>query len=518
MSKSLLDKLLDYYQISYEEYLYITRPLNIDSFLEGHSFDEVDKAVDLVKSVISHHGKIKIFGDYDADGIMGTSILVKMFQYLDIDVSYFIPTRYQDGYGLNLELAKECVEKGYELVITVDNGISAFEPIEYLKNNNLKTFIIDHHTVQDTVPVADAICHPTYSHFGKTASSAAFTAFVFSISLLGRIDEYLSILASISVISDMMPLKDYNRDLLRYVFKNYKVGKYLPIDLLADNEPLDSNVIGLKVAPRINSIGRLVEGREIDNLVEFFITDDVDFILNYHSYILEMNETRKNVVKEESENLDVDPSEGAIILQGNYKEGVIGLIANSLVGEYHIPAVVLTLAKDGTFKGSARAPEGYNIMELFSQCNDLLITFGGHALAGGCSLTKENYEKFKERFIKSVNKQEIVYIPQTSIDLTFAEISFENYELIESFAPFGESWNAPNFKIKHIKTSELFFSKDSKHIITKVDNNFKIVGFNFSKEEVRENDFINIYGSLRKNSFKGWSFIEFVINKIEPYN
>lgn len=518
MSKSLLEKLLEYYQITYEEYLHITRPLKIDSFLEGHHFKDVDKAIKLVNDVINNHGKIKIFGDYDADGIMGTSILVKMFQYLDVDVSYFIPTRYQDGYGLNVDLAKDCVEKGYELVITVDNGISAFDAIDYLKENGVKTFIIDHHVVQETVPNADAICHPTYSLFGETASSAAFTAFVFSISLLGRIDEYLSILASISIISDMMPLKDYNRDLLRYVFKNYKVGKYLPINLLADNEPLDSNVIGLKVAPRINSIGRLIEGREIDDLVTFFVTDDVDFITNYYSYILEMNETRKSVVKEESENINVNIDDGAIILLGDYKEGVIGLLANSLVSTYHLPTIVFTEAKDGTYKGSARAPEGYNIMELFNGCNDLLITFGGHALAGGCSVNKKDFAEFKNRFIKCVKEHEIVYKPQVSIDLTFAEISFENYEIIESFAPFGEGWNAPNFKIKHIKTSELFFSKDSKHIITKIDNNFKIVGFNFSKDEVRENDFINIYGTLRKGSFKGWSFIEFVINKIEPYN
>ena len=518
MSKSLLEKLLDYYHITYDEYLYITRPLKADSFLENHKFDDIDKALEVVRSVLNEHGKILIFGDYDADGIMGTSILVKMFQYLNIEASYYIPTRYVDGYGITVEHAKRYVEEGYKLVIMVDNGVSAFEAIDYLREHNVKTLVLDHHTIQEKVPNADAICHPTYSHFGEIASSGAFTAFVFSIYLLGRIDEYLSILASISLISDMMPLLDYNRDLLRYVIEHYQTGKYLPIDLLADNEKLDSFLIGAKVAPRINSIGRIIEDREIDKIVHYFVYDDKEFILNYFNFIIDTNEKRKEIIKEDTDNIVINEDENVIFLLGNYKEGVIGLIANSLLNKYHVPVIVFTRSIDGTYKGSARVPEGYNIVNLFSENSDLLITFGGHALAGGCSIKEEHFEEFKKRFISSVNKQEVIYIPQPSIDLTFAEISFDNYNLIQSFAPFGESWEMPNFKIKHIKTSELFFSKDNKHIVTRISNTFKIVGFNFSKEMVRENAFINIYGTLKMNSYKGYDFVEFVINKIEPYN
>ena len=189
MNQSLLQKLLDYYHISYEEYLHISRSVTPSSFLEGHHFDDIEKAVSLVKESIFNNDKIIIYGDYDADGVMGTSILTKMFEYLDVVVSYYLPNRYQDGYGLTLEHAKEYVENGFKLVITVDNGISAFEPIEYLKSHGVKVLILDHHQVQESVPNADAICHPTYSHFGEVASSGAFTAFVFSIALLGRIDK-----------------------------------------------------------------------------------------------------------------------------------------------------------------------------------------------------------------------------------------------------------------------------------------------------------------------------------------
>ena len=129
MNKPLLEKLLDFYNISYDEYLYMTRDVSLDTFQGGHQFDDIDNAVKLVKDAIANKDKIMIYGDYDADGIMGTSILVKMFQYLDVVVDYYVPSRYVDGYGLSLEHAKEYVKNGYNLVITVDNGISAFEPI-----------------------------------------------------------------------------------------------------------------------------------------------------------------------------------------------------------------------------------------------------------------------------------------------------------------------------------------------------------------------------------------------------
>jgi len=221
MNSTLFNDLLEYYGIDESTYLELTRKVDSNSFAADHHFDNEKEAAMLVKEVIANKGKIFIYGDYDADGIMGTSILVKMFKYLNYDVESYVPNRYLDGYGLTLEKAKEWAEKGASLVITVDNGVSCVEQIKYLKEKGIKVLVLDHHQVQENVPNADYILHPTYSHFGETASSGAFVAFNFSRVVLGRFDKYLSILASISLISDMMPLKDYNRDLLRIVINNY---------------------------------------------------------------------------------------------------------------------------------------------------------------------------------------------------------------------------------------------------------------------------------------------------------
>ena len=516
MNKSLLERLLDYYHIDYAEYLKLTAPTSLESFSSGHQFDDIDKAVGLVKDVIANHGKIIVYGDYDADGIMGTSILVKMFEYLGVVIDYYIPNRYLDGYGLTVNHAEEYIKAKYDLVITVDNGITAFEPIELLHNNGVKVLILDHHQNQDTVPLADAICHPIYSHFGETASSGAFTAFMFSIALLNRIDKYLSILASVSLISDMMPLLDYNRNLLRSVFAIYKHGEFLALDLLGDNEPFNESLIGMKIAPRINSIGRLCEDTSINEIVKYFITSDKDFILHYHEHILQMNDNRKELSRIEIDESSFNPEDKAIVIYGDYKEGIIGLIANSLNVKYQVPVVVFTKSIDNTLKGSARAPEGFDIVEAFNKLSDLMITSGGHAMAGGCSIKEKDFELFKSSFIKIASEKPIQKVEHESIEIGMSELSLENFELINSFGPFGESWKMPLFKLKHIKVSSLMYSRDHNHIITSVGNKLKLIYFNYPKAEIESSDYIDVVGSLAKKVYRGFTYLEFNIKESNP--
>ena len=147
-----------------------------------------------------------------------------------------------------------------------------------------------------------------------------------------------------------------------------------------------------------------------------------------------------------------------------------------------------------------------------------MLTYGGHALAGGCSISEENFVLFKEEFIKLSKDNHVEYVPVSAIDVSFNEINLENYELIKSFSPFGESWESPLLKISHIKTSTLTFSRDEKHILTSVGFSLRLIGFNFSKEEVLENDYVDLIGELKKNSYKGKTYLEFNIKKVEPHN
>lgn len=516
MNKSLLERLLDYYHLSYKDYLKITSKTTLDTFSDGHQFDDINKAVNLVKSIIKNKGKIVIYGDYDADGIMGTSILVKMFQYLDVVVDYYIPNRYIDGYGLNMKHAQEYVEAKYDLVITVDNGVTAFEPIELLHNNGVKVLILDHHQTQDQIPLTDAICHPIYSHFGEVSSSGAFTAFMFSIAMLNKVDKYLSILASISLISDMMPLLDYNRNLLRSVFSVYKHGEFLALDLLGDNEEFNEQLIGMKIAPRINSIGRLCEDTSINEIVKYFTTNDKDFILSYFSHILEINDARKNLSKEEIDEKGISKEDKAIVLFGEYKEGIIGLVANSIMNKYQLPTVVFTKSSDGNLKGSARAPEGFDIVEAFKELSDILLASGGHSMAGGCSILQKDFEEFSNRFKEIAKNKPLIKVIHDTIEIGMSELSLENYELINSFSPFGESWPYPIFRLNHIKVSCLTYSRDHRHIITSLGNRLKIVYFNYPKEVIDNLSFVDFIGTINKKEYKGFVYLEYNVKEVIP--
>ncbi len=516
MEKSLFTRLLNYFKITEEEYLYLNRPLSEDDFLISDRFDLMKEAVALVKNHLSHHHKIFIYGDYDADGIMGTSILVKMFMHLNYRVDYYVPSRYKDGYGLTLKYAQKCVDEKVDLVILVDNGVSCHEQIDLLRKNNIDVVVLDHHAIGETLPNANYIIHPTYSHFSEIPFSGAFTAFMFSIAMLGKFDKYLGVLASISLISDMMPIKGVNRDLLRYCIENYKDGEFFQIDALKEFDHFDETSIGMKIAPKINAIGRVIETNEINKLVTYFTNDDRKQLLTYIEWINQTNEYRKEVTKACS-NKDYKISENShsIAIISETKEGLSGLIANMLVNKYKKPTIVFAYNEDKTMlKGSARAPEGFNIVNAFNTLKDHFVTYGGHAQAGGCSILVENFTSFVNAFEQLAKDTVFEVVEKKYIPLMLSEITMDNYKLIRSFSPFGENWKSPDFLISHINVKNLRYSKSGEHILTNIGSTSRIAGFYFSQAFMNNFTFINISGGLRINIFKGISTLEFLIQEI----
>ena len=517
MKDTLKQRLLDFYHINEEEYEKLIAPSTIDDFAIGHHFDHMEEAVALVKDAIKQGKRIAIYGDYDADGIMGTSILVKMFKMVNYNVDYYIPSRYIDGYGLTLKYAKKAVEEHVGLVITVDNGVSAFEGIEYLRNNNVDVLVLDHHTIQDTLPIANYIIHPTFSHFGDVASSGGFTAFMFASAFLGQADKYLATLASISLISDMMPLLEYNRRLLKAVFSSYKDGEFLPIDLLKEDDEFDEVSIGMRIAPKINALGRMIETDEINKIVEYFTSDDKQVVLNYINWINDTNEQRKEASKLSSEeDFALPENPDAVVVVTAAKEGLLGLIANSLCNKYHAPTIVFAKENnEDTYKGSCRAPQGFNVVDAFNQLSDLTITAGGHAMAGGCSIKCEDFETFKNRFTEIAKNTVIEEKQDESIQLGLTEISFDNYHLVKSFSPFGENWPAPSFEVKRILASSLMYSRDNKHILTYIGQGVKLVGFNKPKDDISQFSYIDVFGKMKTSIYRGQVSLEFTIKDIK---
>ena len=513
MKDTLFQRLLKYFQIDESDYLELTKEVTIDNFALGHSFKDMDKAVSIVRKAIENKDRIFIYGDYDADGIMSTSIVVKSLLKLGIIPSFYIPNRYNDGYGLTLSKAIEVVEKGVKLVITVDNGVSAFEPITYLKEHNVSVVVLDHHTIQETVPNADVIIHPTYSEFGEVPSSAGFVSFMFSWALLGYFDKYLSSLAAISLISDMMPLKEYNRHFLRLVISRYKDNEYPSIDLLKEDYPFDENSIGMKIAPKINALGRMLDDESINYIVNYFVTEDRQKARRIYEWIDHINEERKVVSREAEESLqDFHSDKEAIIIYKDVKEGLIGILANHLCSKEHKPAIVFTGEKEAdVLKGSCRAPEGFNVVDAFNYCKDLVITSGGHALAGGCSIYRKDLEEFEKRFIEFTRITPLEKVEEQVVDIGLTEVTKDNYEMLQTFSPFGEGWKAPTFSLRRIKTNSLTYSKTGEHLLTYISQGVRITGFGFSKDYLSEFDYVDLLGKLKTSTFKGLTTIEYLV-------
>ena len=440
-----------------------------------------------------------------------------MFQMINYPVSYHIPNRYTDGYGLTLKRSEEIVSNGFDLLITVDNGVTAFEGVEYAKNHGLDVLVFDHHQPSDTLPLANQILHPEVSHFGKTATSAGFVTFMFAKSYLGYFDYYLATLASISLVSDMMPLISYNRNLLRLIIKEYENHPALAIDLLKEKEPFNEATIGMRIAPKINAIGRLIDDdRYLSRTVEFFVSGDQQLLLNYNEWINAINNERKELTKEAVENSkEIDVEAPAIIGVISQKEGVIGLIANNFVKKYHKPTIIFALDQSGDiYKGSCRSPEGFNVVNTFAKLADLLEAYGGHAMAGGCSIKKENLPAFKDGFINLAKGFTATKEETKGITLYINEINFENYELIDSFSPFGECWPSPHFVLPRIRVASLMYSRDSQHILTSIGNSARLTGFYFSKENMSQYQYVDMVGTLRLSTYYNKTSVEFLINEI----
>jgi single-stranded-DNA-specific exonuclease len=516
--KTFFEKLLEYYDISQSEYDFLTRSINIQDLPDPFKFKDMDKAVSIVKESMRNNDKIMVYGDYDADGVMSTSIIVKAFMNLDYDIGSYVPSRYMDGYGLNMDRAKQILEKGYKLLITVDNGIRAIEPIEFLKNNGMEVIVIDHHERGDIIPIADVILHPTISNFSSdVATSAGFVSLMFATALLGQYDKYLMTLAAISIVTDMMPLKSFNRDLLRYVFTNYKYGEFANLDMLSESKKLDENIIGMGIGPKINSVGRIIKDTKINRLITFLTSKDKNKIIEYGKWIIEQNQKRKDKSRAAVASVkNIDDNNKVIVTVIDCDEGLIGIVANNLLNEYHKPVIVFTENESNKdiLKGSARSIGGFSLVDAFERLNDLTLTAGGHALAAGITIKRNNLEDFSIKINALAEEFPIDKKEQKCLDADLIDINNDNFLLIRTLSPFGEEWKEPFIRIKHLKSESLDFSYNSEHIITKISNTVQIVGFNISRSEVEKSKFVNIYGTLNIHSYKGEENLQFKIKEI----
>ena len=509
--KTLFERLLNYYSLTKEEYDKSLKESEKD--LPNFSvFPQINEVVDFFKECIAKNTKMIVYGDYDCDGIMSTSIIVTLFKKVNYQIGYYIPSREDDGYGLTIDNINKFHALGYKVILCVDNGISLFKEVEYASSLGIDIIIFDHHTIQEKVPNAKFILHPSLSNIGEYNISAGAVSFYFSWAFLGYIDRYLLSLASISTISDMMVLKSYNKLLVKLGLKYVNEDKFPSIYNLIDKkyETISEDNFALEIAPKVNSIGRLINGNTRFNIVKYFVNDD-ELNIKRLLWINETNKKRKSYINECSANLEINYDDHSIITIIEHSEGLAGLVANSLLNKYNKPVVVFSTTKnEDILKGSARSKNGFSIVKAFDELKDILLTYGGHECAGGLSIKKEDFYKFYNEFDKLALNHKFIDDNKKTLLLTLQELNIEDYNLYRSFGPFGEGNNKPLFEIKNFPVASFIKSNDDKHLFSQFNKSSKLVYFNYN-HDILSYRFVNIKGELTRNTFNGFTYVQFLI-------
>ncbi len=514
-----LNKLCQYFGLSHEEYLKLTNEPSLDDLPNPFHFQGMERALTVIKEAMAHHEKIMIYGDYDADGVLATSILVKTFALLDYPVGYYIPSRYLDGYGLTEEKVIMAHEKGYKLIITVDNGVSQFAAIAKAYELGMKVIVTDHHSLPSSLPACEVILHPLYSSYGEVVCCGAYVALMLSWALYGKAEDYLLVLAAIATISDMMELRDYNRLIVRIALKILNTQSFYNLSLLlSGNEEIDETTLGLQIAPRINAIGRVLETNQVNRLVRFFVSDNHEEIAELAKWIEAGNEIRKKLTLNAVNSLSFDSNEPALCLICEEKEGLIGLMANRLLQQYNKPVIVFAHGSEkGILKGSARSHHGFSIVKCFTSLKDLLVVYGGHDLAGGCSIKEENFEAFYQGFLDLAIQHPFQEEKKAVIDLSIEEVTLQNYEILRQLAPFGIGWPMPPFALKGLDVKALSYSKSHEHIMSDLSMKSRLVGFNISETSIQDYRYLDIIGHMHLNRYRGNTTLQFIIDEYHGF-
>ena len=434
----------------------------IDPFL----MNDMDIAVDRLNDAMGRKERIMVYGDYDVDGCTAVALVYKVLQQFYSNIEYYIPDRYDEGYGVSRKSIDEAKEKGVKLIIVLDCGIKAIDEIAYAKTLGIDFIICDHHVPDEEMPPAVAILNPkrkdsTYPFHHLSGCGVGFKfmqAFAKNNGIpFSRLMPVLDFCA-VSIASDIVPVIGENRTLafhgLKQLNQNPSVGLKAIIKIcgLSGREITMSDIV-FKIGPRINASGRMQNGKEA---VDLLVERDFKTALLEASQINGYNEQRKDIDKQMTEeaNLIVSKLENqqhlsSIVLSGeNWKKGVIGIVASRLTEIYFRPTVVLTVV-DGVATGSARSVAGFDIYDAIKSCRDLLENFGGHTYAAGLSMKVENIPSFRKRFQEYVNKHILPEQTQAILDIEeeidFKDITKKMLTDIKKFAPHGPCNPKPLF-------------------------------------------------------------------------
>ena len=495
-----------------------------DDYEEGYDpflMHDMKRAVERINNAIENEEKILVYGDYDADGITSTVLLVETLVSLGADVSSYIPNRFEEGYGPNKDAFSKIIKSGISLIITVDNGIAGVDEVELANSLGCDVIITDHHKIQDEIPKAYAVIHPEHPEgqypFGKLAGVGV--AFKLAHALLEIYPDFLLDLVAIGTVADMVSLTDENRIFVKQgielLNEDPRIGIKMILELSNITTNIDEQTIGFYIAPRLNSIGRM-DSAKVG--LSFLMAEDISVAKSLAEQIEEYNVQRKevteNIVKdviETIENSDIK-NKSVIMVSGDYHEGVLGIVASNIVEKYQRPVLIMN-NKEGILKGSARSVFEFNIYTAINKIGDKFIAYGGHTLAAGFSFDEQNFKEIEKtlcnEFDEYKNNNELKSTKNIDIVSSLEEVSYQFLNSLEVLKPFGMDFEKPNILLENAKVIEkVYFGADKQYLrLTIADEvgNLECISFkdNMIFKDINVNDTIDLLCTLDKNYFNG---------------
>ena len=424
-------------------------------------FSEMSKIITRINEAIDQGEPILIYGDYDADGVTGTSILVRCLRELGALVDYYIPNRFYEGYGPNEDAFMQAIADGYQLVITVDNGIAGVDEAEILLEHGVDLIITDHHQVKETLPRAYAILHPELDeNYPFHHLSGAGVALKVAEALLQEvIPEDFYAIAMLGTIGDVVPLIDENRSIVKRGLAALRETEIEGLNAMMElagtekSEATEVNV-GFELCPRLNAPGRMDEAALSVECLIAESEEEAKLIADQiESFNSERQKVTQKVLEEATKLVDAKTlakKKVVILYSPNWHEGILGIVAGRLAKQWQKAVFVVTDDHEGFIKGSARAVEGYHLFELLNECQDLIERFGGHALAAGITFAPENLQALEDKMNELLQEVEVTSSLQVDLSLPLADLNISFVEQLSILAPFGEGNRPPVIELKNV--------------------------------------------------------------------
>lgn len=494
------------------------------SFCDPYLIADMDKAALRIKGAIDNFEKICVYGDYDADGVTSTALMYSYLSSHGADVMYYIPDRITEGYGMSCSAVDKLHAQGVKLIVTVDNGVSAIEEIAYAKSLGIETVVTDHHMPGEQLPDAVAVVDPHREdcnlHFKDWAGVGVAFKTVCALEngdYSEILNEYADILA-VGTVADVVDLKDENRAIVKYGVAKINANPCNGINALrqiagVSDRALNGVGITFSLAPRINAAGRM---ESAETALKLLLCEDLSAALGIAEQVDNCNKQRhisENEIMEEAVAcIEADKrlkyAKVIVVCGENWHHGVIGIVAARITEKYGRPSIVITFDGDkGT--GSARSIEGFSVYDAIKACGDFLTHFGGHTMAAGLGIDRENVENFFRAInAYALSCEETVPTLMLDCKLNPAYINAQLAESLEALEPFGAGNPQPVFGIFGVRITGIKPVGDGKHLrmsFTKGNTQFCAMKFSTTLKELpyREGDTVDLAVKIDKNEFRG---------------